>query len=167
MGCDCKYRLLNQRTFLISIHAPIVGCDKIMMINLTQMFDFNPRTHRGVRRMGTSEVLNVGKFQSTHPSWGATYFRAYNNVKFREISIHAPIVGCDMINLFILSLFILFQSTHPSWGATNRSKHIYTILKNFNPRTHRGVRPLTVIKGPAGGAISIHAPIVGCDPRLL
>ena len=57
------------------------------------------------------------EFQSTHPSWGATEDK------------EAYAIGD-----------ILFQSTHPSWGATNRIKKNITHYKNFNPRTHRGVR---------------------------
>ena len=33
-------------------------------------------------------------FQSTHPSWGATE-TPKRVAKMYEISIHAPIVGCD------------------------------------------------------------------------
>ena len=36
-------------------------------------------------------------FQSTHPSWGATeYKKLEEEYSFLKISIHAPIVGCDI-----------------------------------------------------------------------
>ena len=79
-------------------------------------------------------------FQSTHPSWGATlrfrfrfclspYFnpRTHRGVRRdwvftypRElcISIHAPIVGCDIMTKYLCKYTKRFQSTHPSWGAT-------------------------------------------------
>ena len=57
------------------------------------------------------------------------------------ISIHAPIVGCDLRTLPIITLSFLFQSTHPSWGATRGARGNITKLIQ----------------------ISIHAPIVGCD----
>ena len=85
---------------------------------------------------------DIYKFQSTHPSWGAT--RAYKATFSRLfISIHAPIVGCDndkMIQATFKSIISIhapivgcdqekteivfyaiqaFQSTHPSWGATS------------------------------------------------
>ena len=34
--------------------------------------DFNPRTHREVRRGICGKPVDFTKFQSTHPSWGAT-----------------------------------------------------------------------------------------------
>ena len=39
-------------------------------------------------------VIRVQKFQSTHPSWGATLYNAEIDDN-KKISIHAPIVGCD------------------------------------------------------------------------
>ena len=80
----------------ISIHAPIVGCDDHVTLQSGKIWHFNPRTHRGVRPLTTNVtyiviVLNFNprthrgvrlktsrrvcitkKFQSTHPSWGAT-----------------------------------------------------------------------------------------------
>ena len=84
-----------ERTEDISIHAPIVGCDWAWADGSSS----NPR------------------FQSTHPSWGATLMRC---------------LAC--FNPF------KFQSTHPSWGATGVIKWLILQLMNFNPRTHRGVR---------------------------
>ena len=80
-----------------------------------------------------------------------------------------------------------FQSTHPAWGATPRSHESGQYSCNFNPRTPRGVRQISILDfwlyyafqstHPAWGAtasmfsviihqpISIHAPRVGCDSR--
>ena len=61
--------------------------------------DFNPRTHRGVRHLFQWLSMTNVLFQSTHPSWGAT--RANAHIKEHVgISIHAPIVGCDIFSLF-------------------------------------------------------------------
>ena len=38
---------------------------------------------------------------------------------------------------------------------------------DFNPRTHRGVRPLSQWTKEDIIEISIHAPIVGCDPASI
>ena len=58
------------------------------------------------------------------------------------ISIHAPIVGCDL-------------------ARYRRGTGVY---RYFNPRTHRGVRRFsTALMVAPCELISIHAPIVGCD----
>ena len=118
MGCDIAISINFDNT-VISIHAPIVGCD-----------DFKIHYH-------------------FTPS---------------QISIHAPIVGCDgTLPWSIIKCFRIFQSTHPSWGATTIRVLYKAIYKDFNPRTHRGVR-LTYQPGIITYCvISIHAPIVGCD----
>ena len=78
--------------------------------------NFNPRTHRGVRPGSQERFENELQFQSTHPSWGATV-EVIQDTLFHQISIHAPIVGCDNVV---------------------REGRITEV--NFNPRTHRGVR---------------------------
>ena len=56
----------------ISIHAPIVGCDILLISTMKVKRDFNPRTHRGVRLQLILYPIRIDLFQSTHPSWGAT-----------------------------------------------------------------------------------------------
>ena len=102
--------------------------------------NFNPRTHRGVRRL---------------------YFD--DNITLLFISIHAPIVGCDVAITENNQYIIRFQSTHPSWGATLIGRTTRDIDLNFNPRTHRGVRRVNCFPKHNNSLISIHAPIVGCD----
>ena len=88
-----------------------------------------------------SSVLNTPfvKFQSTHPSWGATFSSKFSMMLYQ------------------------FQSTHPSWGATFFFDYTDPNEFNFNPRTHRGVRHLGFSNYADFRNISIHAPIVGCD----
>ena len=51
VGCDRKSFYKAKRCRGISIHAPIVGCDiDFVPIGDGYKKDFNPRTHRGVRR---------------------------------------------------------------------------------------------------------------------
>ena len=95
-----------------------MGCDRVRHKQTVCNHNFNPRTHRGVRRC--NEITINDK---------------------RAISIHAPIVGCDI-----------------------RNTHKRVSVVNFNPRTHRGVRLLSSTYLLASFLISIHAPIVGCDP---
>ena len=103
---------------------------------------FNPRTHRGVRHNSWSTWVSFFKFQSTHPSWGATSW-TINDSPQSIISIHAPIVGCDILDEI-------------------NEIHMY----NFNPRTHRGVRQSCSGRNRGYQEISIHAPIVGCDAKI-
>ena len=129
-------------------------------------------------------IIDDFLFQSTHPSWGATN-RFKHILPFETISIHAPIVGCDFESprektRYLISIHapivgcdnlyssspifqIIFQSTHPSWGATKNVLRYSFTNNNFNPRTHRGVRPLMLRIFLGLNRISIHAPIVGCD----
>ena len=69
-----------------------------------------------------------GEFQSTHPSWGATMKNVYGIFK-NEISIHAPIVGCDLAICAGTMPKDLFQSTHPSWGATSQHVWVWRALQ--------------------------------------
>ena len=79
-------------------------------------------------------------FQSTHPARGATFNLGHNFGLLYVISIHAPREGCD-----------------PTAG---RGRYL---RDNFNPRTPRGVRPLTRFNLHFVITISIHAPREGCD----
>ena len=89
---------------IISIHAPIVGCDKFIsyLIDICHLF------------------------QSTHPSWGATSI-SRSIVYFVDIliSIHAPIVGCD--SLYILSI-ALSDNFNP---RTHRGVRQVEYIKHF------------------------------------
>ena len=125
---------------IISIHAPIVGCDRIDN-HYTDVCDEFQSTHPS---WGATEEIGIPvltpSFQSTHPSWGATesisMFVIASTISIHapivgcdplliqvpksisSISIHAPIVGCDNIFIFFSNSVSIFQSTHPSWGAT-------------------------------------------------
>ena len=122
---------------------------------------FNPRTPRGVRHGAGQPLFTMVKFQSTHPSRGATDYRKFHD------------------------LWIPFQSTHPSRGATRTISVGSQPRRCFNPRTPRGVRHLRgelqrlvnefQSTHPSRGAthtarhwhgrqdVSIHAPLAGCD----
>ena len=56
-------------------------------------------------------------FQSTHPSRGATWGASELEHVF-DVSIHAPLAGCDLIIFLFRVTLRKFQSTHPSRGAT-------------------------------------------------
>ena len=80
----------------------------------------------------------------------------------KNISIHAPIVGCDFD--IVKEQYDYDISIHAPIVGCDQSIHLHQIkMENFNPRTHRGVRHKYVKKGDMVLMISIHAPIVGCD----
>ena len=149
--------------FSVSIHAPRVGCDPVLVV----------------------AARAVLVFQSTHPGWGATItilrprriepvsihaprvgcdLSLFGDKGAADVSIHAPRVGCDPCVGFSLhpdSSFnprtpggvrpasalqawraLQFQSTHPGWGATSPIRHPSSLSVCFNPRTPGGVRLL-------------------------
>ena len=57
-----------------------------------------------------------------------------------EISIHAPLAGCDGRDVICATIFL-----------------------DFNPRTPCGVRRIDNSLFVRGRVISIHAPLAGCD----
>ena len=162
VGCDTGWK--SERSARpISIHAPIVGCDPSIRSTVfsstlfqsthpswgatgdTHIVDsdngnFNPRTHRGVRLK--KFLRHIYKFYYFNPRTHRGVRRGLPSPspQYPQISIHAPIVGCD--NPFFV----------PFWCQ-----------KDFNPRTHRGVRLYFLQAHNASIVISIHAPIVGCD----
>ena len=59
VGCDIDpEKDITVRAEIISIHAPIVGCDIDDIITFFNSSDFNPRTHRGVRRQSSFNLSN-------------------------------------------------------------------------------------------------------------
>ena len=123
----------------ISIHAPIVGCDKLSSSVLNAFVYFNPRTHRGVRHRFDKWVANWGKFQSTHPSWGATKIPSVERWN-PTISIHAPIVGCDSAEDVTITPSYFISIHAPIVGCDSTIDYERRTYQYFNPRTHRGVR---------------------------
>ena len=101
-------------------------------------------------------------FQSTHPSWGATKYNQKSAIlekisihapivgcdvtstgsqaRFEKISIHAPIVGCDKGHATGYSLISLISIHAPIVGCDALKPKFPMVILYFNPRTHRGVR---------------------------
>ena len=102
--------------------------------------DFNPRTPCGVRPPNLIICFAVYKFQSTHPLRGAT---AYGGVQQTHPCNFNPRTPCGVRRgrcYEIQQHQRRFQSTHPLRGATYNSIILYQQV-----------------------AISIHAPLAGCD----
>ena len=162
VGCDGNG---DQRSPCpgISIHAPRVGCDPGTAAAGRRTRDFNPRTPCGVRP--ASPFHDSRKDTHFNPRTPCGVRRGPDSLAplRRDISIHAPRVGCDQVveydgldSLIFQSTHpvwgatmiltpkctvIKFQSTHPVWGATPRSVIFLPSDINFNPRTPCGVRP--------------------------
>ena len=102
-----------------------------------------------------------GAFQSTHPARGATIS---STVLFchRGISIHAPREGCDLNFQFVKSTHSNFNPRTPR-GVRRLSVPTKQQRQDFNPRTPRGVRLIVTEHAWKEGSISIHAPREGCD----
>ena len=101
--------------------------------------DFNPRTPYGMRQEDAEKVLKSAEFQSTHPLRDATNDKFDKDAKL-EISIHAPLTGCD-----------------------DRCMIKWYNVYNFNPRTPYGMRQIKDGIASCLVPISIHAPLTGCD----
>ena len=147
---------------VISIHAPLTGCDRHFVHATFDCLKFQS-THPS--RGATPEIcqFRIGQaFQSTHPSRGATDSATFR-LNPNEISIHAPLTGCDLYTRIFSPPKLQFQSTHPSRGAT-----LVIYCSGLN-------RALFQSTHPSRGAtktfccclifctISIHAPLTGCD----
>ena len=137
-GCDTRRFPSGTTICPISIHAPLAGCD-ISSLLLSSAYPLFQSTHplRGATHPDDSDAREAA-FQSTHPLRGATLAPVYTGrtsrfqsthplrgatccfgrrVRRCEISIHAPLAGCD------------------PWLSAMRA-----LTPNFNPRTPCGVR---------------------------
>ena len=147
---------------IISIHAPLAGCDKDLDEPFVNSVDFNPRTPCGVRRIacarGDAPMANFnprtpcgvrlggvlwhhgdGHFNPRTPCGVRRQIHIRPDIDAGFQSTH-PLRGatlCRRRGLFLIS----FQSTHPLRGATCRA-----CWAKYDPES-----------------ISIHAPLAGCD----
>ena len=81
----------------------------------------------------------------------------------RNISIHAPIVGCDCAQLFLAKSSIVISIHAPIVGcdATILEKDITSKISIHAPIVGCDLRMTRMVE--LSISISIHAPIVGCD----
>ena len=129
--------------------------------------DFNPRTPHGVRQRLEYFLEHRHRFQSTHPSRGATYTVRWMN-DFTEFQSTHPSRGATSVYAYFLAPNVAFQSTHPSRGATPPNLPRLgrmeisinapltgcdddfalpdSVSAHFNPRTPHGVRRIRICK---------------------
>ena len=126
----------------ISIHSPLAGCDFDPLPYRTHSQNFNPRTPCGVRPSSASSRRG-NQHISIHAPLAGCDERLTRLEDIINISIHAPLAGCDKVGICKKFRILSFQSTHPLRGATGarRSGRVWA------------------------EAISIHAPLAGCDGR--
>ena len=126
---------------------------------------FNPRTPCGVRRSLTRCPPASMRYFNPRTPCGVRPFRSHLQRPKRNISIHAPLAGCDIrvvrmpgrIGISIHAPLAgcdtptdsrerpaaRFQSTHPLRGATRQTAESDDLGPGyFNPRTPCGVRPV-------------------------
>ena len=156
----------HQKGEIISIHAPLAGCDPLRIMLRTRPSNFNPRTPCGVRPRRWKTTKKAKLFQSTHPLRGATSaFRTQQSSDFgfqsthplrgatdiifdcmncMKISIHAPLAGCDSLNFEKTELEKI--SIHAPLAGCDCPHRIYAHRScHFNPRTPCGVRLLRTV----------------------
>ena len=80
--------------------------------------DFNPRTPGGVRLWCIACGRQYRQISIHAPRVGCDSAIKAPRCKPEHISIHAPRVGCDYPLFSLYTTSFLFQSTHPGWGAT-------------------------------------------------
>ena len=153
-GCDARCSYIHPQTS-ISIHAPLAGCDYLMPEFPAEDAIFQS-THplRGATRPPCRSSRRPAHFNPRTPC-GVRLPDARIPRRGRDISIHAPLAGCDPSPAF--------QSTHPLRGATGLN---YTRAGDGLISIHAPLAGCdTIERGLAQyiDAISIHAPLAGCD----
>ena len=131
---------VRPQSELISIHAPLAGCD---------IDDLIP-------------YANNAKFQSTHPSRGATRAIWIPHSWRKYFNPRTPCGARRQIHQDH-RLTMEFQSTRPMRGATNSSFQRYFFCHYFNPRAPCGARRRNCNSMGQVHKISIHAPHAGRD----
>ena len=171
------------RHIVISIHAPLTGCDLRFVSYVHLAFYFNPRTPYGMR-LPLTKTKTYEYGISIHAPLTGCDVADKTGWHGKRISIHAPLTGCDLLSVSIpesshdfnprspygmrqlvsslRSTSWSFQSTHPLRDATfPPTCRRYSIRISIHaPLTGCDSGGTTVIPVYI---ISIHAPLTGCD----
>ena len=184
-GVRLRQRLPGRSAARFQSTHPLRGATPDARAQLLRLQHFNPRTPCGVRPWTRSSSGASGEFQSTHPLRGATCLAKLKD-KTDEISIHAPLAGCDLPRKAQGQNGRNFNPRTPC-GVRPDSTPSPSCSADFNPRAPCGARPggadsgaprrefqstrplrgATLPAARAGGRedISIHAPLAGRDPK--
>ena len=162
-GCDVE-RSYTGRYKGISIHAPLAGCDPPAAIIIYHKEIFQS-THplRGATRLIDRGVL-AGTFQSTHPLRGATK-QSFPQGNHLQISIHAPLAGCDCRGGKRSRRRWNFNPRTPCGVRPPSSRILRQTQRDFNPRTPCGVRQAIARKARGGRLFQSTHPLRGATER--
>ena len=134
---------LLLQIILISIHAPLTGCDGRAMFSPSMYWVFQS-THpsRGatisMRPSGFVRTISIHA-----PLTGCDQYQTAEDSLNQDISIHAPLTGCDALTCSKEYFIINFNPRTPH-GVRRLTTSRQTKIQNFNPRTPHGVRPLCI-----------------------
>ena len=146
---------------------------------------FNPRAPCGARPPArTPSIPSTTDFNPRAPCGARQPFLTHA-LQYKNISIHAPRAGRDIVLAIAMADMMIFQSTRPVRGATKRNEglidHIAISIHapragrdcchsktppcqyHFNPRAPCGARRIINFKVYEDSVISIHAPRAGRD----
>ena len=107
----------NVRIARISIHAPRMGSDELIVSQFIVRIISIHAPRMGSDLQKEQHQIEVAKFQSTLPAWGATIGLVRLWVSFLFQST-LPAWGATSVLAPGKSCWPLFQSTLPAWGAT-------------------------------------------------
>ena len=175
--------IIRPHLLPISIHAPLAGCDARPLDADSPRMYFNPRTPCGVRPRPFRQPAISLYFNPRTPC-GVRHREVVLRQDAINISIHAPLAGCDGhsgIRALLLRHFnprtpcgvrlkrhgsnhdiYTFQSTHPLRGATSY-RHRRPHVRRISIHAPLAGCDYDAGCGRDGRAISIHAPLAGCD----
>ena len=125
----------------ISIHAPRVGSDKRRHPGPNAEADFNPRSPCGERQVDHRPHAGNRHFNPRSPC-GERRELAQHLINRRDISIHAPRVGSDIVdaNGRVKSGYISIHA--PRVGSDHQPGKLPVTAADFNPRSPCGERQL-------------------------
>ena len=138
-GSDGSTPIVTSDSSPFQSTLPLRGATRYVLLELRQVYYFNPRSPCGERQGGLNMPEVSLRFQSTLPLRGATA-AAHRDGDPQAISIHAPLAGSDRVFCRARRKPCAFQSTLPLRGAT---AHVTTDVNTEE--------------------ISIHAPLAGSD----
>ena len=146
---------------LISIHAPLAGCDSQLRHQPGIEPDFNPRTPCGVRQSVRPFALAAIYFNPRTPC-GVRRYSLRTGTTSPCISIHAPLAGCDFGKWQYRCPGVYFNPRTPC-GV--RQMSCSGNSKSYQFQSTHPLRGATVLDsaGTPQEGISIHAPLAGCD----
>ena len=137
---------VHAMIFSISIHAPRVGSDPTFVASEPRPKEFQSTPPVwGATTKFYAKNAKIYRFQSTLPVWGATR-RGNHQLYQHQISIHAPRVGSDSINIGHSARRLNFNPRSPCGERPSAWCYNVATRLNFNPRSPCGERPAKLLE---------------------